>query len=73
MLFRASFCRFILDSNLVRALDFEAMFLPRRFATIFIEVTMEAEDTERPTYHKSAESHGEKDGDFWGTVEAAGV
>lgn len=49
------------------------MFLPRRFATIFIEVTMEAEDTERPTYHKSAESHGEKDGDFWGTVEAAGV
>jgi len=32
VLFRASFCRFILDSNLV---------------------TMEAEDTERPTYHKS--------------------
>lgn len=32
VIFRASFCRFILDSNLV---------------------SIEAEDTERPTYHKS--------------------
>lgn len=69
MIFRASFCRFILDSNLVGAsAGFYSGHLWALLRHIWFgvvlrtgyqqqssEVSIEAEDTERPTYHKSAE------------------
>ena len=59
VIFRASFCRFILDSNLVGAsagvLLWTSVVLQTGYQQQSSEVSIEAEDTERPTYHKSAE------------------